>query len=146
MQGICKLCEEQKTLQHSHIISAFAVRWLKETSATGYLQSLGSKVHLQETKRLHLLCADCEQLLSKDEKTFSEKIFIPYHEGNQDTFEYGSWLKRFIIGLHWKVLVTKEDRYPAHAEAAYAKAEQDWRPFLLGQSASHGNAELHLFL
>jgi hypothetical protein len=44
------------------------------------------------------------------------------------------------------VLVTKEEKYPAEAEAAYAKAESEWRQFLLGQSGSPGDAEFHLFL
>jgi hypothetical protein len=146
MQGICKLCGQQKTLQYSHIVPAFAVRWLKETSLTGYLKTLKSKVRVQETKRVYLLCSDCEQILGRDEKTFCEEIFIPYHEHNQQRFEYGSWLRRFIVGLHWKVLVTKEQTYPAEAEASYTKAESDWREFLLGQSASPGDAEFHLFL
>jgi hypothetical protein len=146
MQGTCKLCGQQKTLRYSHIVPAFAVRWLKETSLTGYLKTLKSKVRVQETRRVFLLCGDCEQILGRDEKIFCETLFIPYHEKNQQQFEYGSWLRRFIVGLHWKVLVVKEETYPAEAEAAYAKAEADWRQFLLGQSASPGDAEFHLFL
>jgi hypothetical protein len=128
------------------IIPAFAVRWLKKTSFTGRIKNLTSKVALQESKRVYLLCSDCEQLISKDEKLFSEKIFIPYHEGKQSVFEYGTWLKRFIIGLHWRVLVTREDQYPPHVEAVYAKAETDWRAYLLNHSAYDGGAEFHLFL
>src|SRR3989442_232905 len=84
-------------------------------------EAFKSKVRVQETKRVYLLCADCEQILGRDEKIFCEKIFIPYHEKNQQRFEYGSWMRRFIVGLHWKVLVTKEESYPAEAEATYAK-------------------------
>jgi hypothetical protein len=146
MQGTCKLCGQQKELQYSHIVPAFAVRWLKATSLTGYMKSLESKVRLQETKRVYLLCSDCEQLLGKDEKVFCEQLFIPYHEQGQTTFKYGPWLKRFIVGLHWKVLVTKEQKHPSHAEEAYAQAEQDWRQFLLGQSPTPGNAEFHVLL
>ena len=146
MQGICKLCGQQKTLRYSHIVPAFAVRWLKETSVTGYLKTLKSKVRVQETRRVHLLCDDCEQILGRDEKTFCEKLFVPYHEKNQQQFEYESWLRKFIVGLHWKVLVTKEETYPAKAEAAYKKAELEWRQFLLGQTKSPGEAEFHLFL
>jgi hypothetical protein len=146
MQGTCKLCGQQKTLQYSHIVPAFAVRWLKETSLTGYLKTLKSKVRVQETKRLYLLCSDCEQILGRDEKTFCEKIFIPYHEQNQQQFEYDEWLRRFIVGLHWKVLVAREEKYSAEVEAAYAKAESEWRQYLLGQLASPGDVEFHLFL
>jgi hypothetical protein len=146
MQGVCKLCGQQKELQYSHIVPALAVRWLKETSVTGYLKSLKSKVRLQETQRVYLLCGDCEQVLSRDEKLFCEKIFIPYHERNEQRFEYGPWLQRFIVGLHWKVLVVKEEKYPTEIEALYAKAEQAWRPFLLGNAATPGIGEFHLFL
>ncbi len=146
MNGVCKLCGQQKELQYSHIVPAFAVRWLKETSATGYLKSLKSKVRLQETRRVYLLCSDCEQVLSRDEKLFCEKIFIPYHEKSEQQLKYGPWLRRFIVGLHWKVLVVKEEKYPDEIEALYAKAEQAWRPFLLGSAATPGIGEFHLFL
>jgi hypothetical protein len=147
MEGICKLCGQQKTLQYSHIVPAFAVRWLKQTSLTGYLKSLKSKVRLQETRRIYLLCKECEQILSCDEKLFCENIFIPYHKQNKQQFEYGSWLRRFIVGLHWKVLVAvKSEKYPPEIEAIYTKAELEWRQFLLGNAASPGDAEFHLFL
>jgi hypothetical protein len=63
MQGICKLCGQQKELRYGHIVPAFAVRWLKQTSLTGYLKTFKSKVRVQETKRVYLLCADCEQIV-----------------------------------------------------------------------------------
>lgn len=146
MPDICKLCNQEKPLRYGHIMPAFAVRWLKRTSATGYLKTLKSNTRVQETKRVYLLCHDCEQLLAGDEKQFCERIFIPYHERVRESFEYGPWLKRFIVGLHWKVLVTKEDQYPVAAEGCFATAAQEWRSFLLSESTSHGSAELHLFL
>ena len=33
-----RLCGETKELQESHILPGFVYRWLKETSATGYLR------------------------------------------------------------------------------------------------------------
>jgi hypothetical protein len=33
----CALCHNVKELKDSHIIPAFVYRWIKETSATGYL-------------------------------------------------------------------------------------------------------------
>lgn len=146
MLDTCRLCQKQNNLQYSHIIPAFAVRWLKRTSLTGRIRNRNSKVGLQESRRVRLLCSDCEQLLGRDEKTFCERIFIPYHDQQQQSFEYGIWLKRFIVGLHWRVLVTREDQYPAHAETAFSKAEVEWRSYLLGESSSHGSAEFHLFL
>jgi hypothetical protein len=146
MDGICKLCGQTKPLRYSHVHPAFAVRWLKQTSITGYLKSLKSKVRLQDARRVHLLCDECEQLLSRDEKLFAEQIFVPYHEQKKTHFNYDAWLRRFIVGLHWKVLVTREEKYPDEIETIYNKAESDWRHFLLGQAASPGDAEFHLFL
>jgi SEC-C motif len=140
------LCGQHKTLRRSHIVPAFAVRWLKETSATGYLKSFKSKVRVQETKRVYLLCDDCEQILGCDEKTFCEMIFVPYHEQNQHQFDYGPWLRRFIVGQHWKVLVTREEKYAPEIEAIYDQAESAWRQFLLRNAASPGIGEFHLFL
>jgi len=37
-------------------------------------------------------------------------------------------------------------KYPADIEAIYDTTETEWRQFLLGQIASPGNAEFHLFL
>jgi hypothetical protein len=34
----CRLCGEMKELQESHILPGFVYRWMKETSATGYLR------------------------------------------------------------------------------------------------------------
>jgi SEC-C motif len=143
----CRLCSAKAELQLSHIYPRFAVKYLKESSATGFFKNFTSNERLQESRRVYLLCENCEQVLSKDEKTFCEHIFMPLHKQNQNFFEYGKWLIRFLVGLHWKILVTKDanDTYPEHAEATYAKVEGDWRTFLLGHRADPGCSEFHLF-
>jgi hypothetical protein len=123
------------------------VKYLRESSSTGYLRELASGKRVQETRRFNLLCESCERLLSNDERVFCEQIFIPVHKQNKGSFDYDKWLIRFLVGLHWKVLVTKDtnDKYPDQAEAAYAKVEPDWRAFLLDQRPDHGSSEFHLF-
>jgi hypothetical protein len=37
--GTCALCGENKKLRMSHIIPNFVFKWMKETSATGFLRS-----------------------------------------------------------------------------------------------------------
>src|SRR6266404_4046496 len=142
----CRLCSAKTELRLGHIFPRFAVRYLKESSSTGYLKGLASGKREQETRRVHLLCESCEQLLSKDEKTFCERIFMPLHKENKNSFTYDKWLSRFLVGLHWKVLVSKADTYPDAAEAAYAKIETEWRAFMLRQRADYGTSEFHLFL
>jgi hypothetical protein len=122
--SICRLCSGNAKLKLSHIFPRFAVKYLKESSSTGYLRGLASGRRVQETRRLNLLCESCEQLLSNDERVFCEQIFIPLHKQNKGSFDYDKWLIRFLVGLHWKVLVAKDtnDKYPDQAEAAYAKS------------------------
>lgn len=144
--GKCRLCSANAELKLSHVFPRFAVKYLKESSSTGYMRGLVSGKRVQETRRVHLLCEKCEQLLSNDEKPFCEQIFIPLHKGNNSSFSYKNWLIRFLVGLHWKVMVTRDrnDKYPDDAEAAYAQVEPEWRGFLLGQRAEHGSSEFHL--
>jgi len=144
--GQCKLCGRDADLRLSHIFPRFAVKWLKKTSATGYVRNVTSTRRQQETKREYLLCGDCEERLSRDEKTFCEVVFLPYHECGQQAFEYGPWLRRFLAGLHWKVLVTRNPKdWPENAEQIYTAVEVELREFLLEQSPAPGRAEFHIF-
>ncbi len=141
----CKLCGKETLLRKSHIIPRFAVKWLKESSLTGYIRDMVSRRRQQESKREYILCDDCEQLLARDEKQFCESIFIPYHERAEQSFDYGPWLKRFLVGLHWRVLVTSTATHAANIEAAFATATQVWGEFLLGQRPDAGVYEFHMF-
>jgi len=145
--GTCRLCSANAELRLSHVFPRFAVKYLKESSSTGYLRGLASGRRMHETRRINLLCEKCEQLLSSDEKIFCEQIFVPLHKEDKGSFAYDKWLIRFLVGLHWKVMVTRDmnDKYPDSAEAAYAKVEPEWRAFLLGQRADYGSSEFHLF-
>ena len=40
MNHICALCHESKELKESHFIPKFVGKWLKKTSATGYLRNV----------------------------------------------------------------------------------------------------------
>jgi len=39
-QGICSLCKQNKEIRRSHIIPRFVSKWLKTTSATGFLRGV----------------------------------------------------------------------------------------------------------
>lgn len=130
---------------HSHIIPGFVIRWLKRTSATGYLRSLETGERLQEGMREYLLCAACEQRLGRYEKRFAERIFLPYQNRPQpQVFAYEEWLLRFVVGLHWRVLAL----YPGSSHPiaqVFANAEREWRQYLLEQSPNPGAAEFHVY-
>ena len=144
MNGICRLCGNNGLLLYSHLIPRFAVKWLKKTSATGYLRSLLSGKRQQETRREYLLCPNCERLLGRDEKRFSERIFIPYQQKPHlpTSFTYEEWFLRFLVGLHWRALVTS-DPVPENLRTIFDAAGERWRQYLLGQAPDPGATEFH---
>jgi hypothetical protein len=132
----CSLCEEYKTLKDSHIIPKFIGKWLKETSATGYLrQTSNADRRQQDITKLPLLCNECEQLFSKNEKLFSENIFKPF-QGGDKRFNYDVWLLYFIISVQWRIVVTQKETardIPVSLMKKLDAASEIWRNFLLGQ-------------
>jgi hypothetical protein len=67
----CRLCGAVKELQESHILPGFVFRWMKETSATGYLRSRQQpNLRVQDGLKLHFLCADCERRFNQWETQF----------------------------------------------------------------------------
>ncbi len=68
MSKACSLCGEDKELRASHIIPKFVGKWLKKTSATGYMVSrLEPAKRVQDLPTSPLLCSDCEERFSKAE-------------------------------------------------------------------------------
>jgi len=155
----CRLCLNEKELRKSHIIPAFVIRWLKDTSATGFLRSVTSPdVRLQDGLTSKLLCAECELLFSQWEKPFSEKLFTPYvtkeldidgiAQGIHTSFEYSAWLLKFIISVQWRLLIyqteaTTLDINPKLKTIAFDHIDL-WRKFLLSEKSSTGRNETHL--
>jgi hypothetical protein len=65
-------------LQESHILPSFVYRWMKETSATGYLR-FGQQPNLrvQDGVKRHLLCANCEQRFNQWAAILSTPCSLP---------------------------------------------------------------------
>ena len=65
-------------LKESHVIPSFVGRWLKRTSATGYLIAVdteGTAERSQDLYKTQLLCISCESILNQHETYFANKIF-----------------------------------------------------------------------
>ena len=78
MASSCALCKKEKPLQISHIMPSFVGKWLKESSATGFMRELRApNERIQDVWKTQLLCRDCEQLLSGFETYFAKEISIP---------------------------------------------------------------------
>jgi hypothetical protein len=118
MNGTCKLCGNKTSLCESHIIPKFVIDWLKESSVTGYLrQVININLRQQDGPKKYLFCVDCEQLFSKFESEFADKVFYPYISdlntwgaptGNLKKIKYDEWLLKFIISIQFRDLVTMD--------------------------------------
>lgn len=146
----CKLCQEHARLQLSHILPAFAFRWLRESAGGGHIRNLTTpNRRVQDGEKRYWLCSACEQLFGKSEKLFADRVFYPYLENEAGAYHYGPWLLHFCASVSWRILVESlEDKHlhkwePVALDAAYV-AEQHWRDYLLDRLPHPGPYQQHL--
>lgn len=146
----CSLCGQDKILQNSHIIPKFVGRWIKETSATGFLtQATNASKRIQDLNKKRLLCSECEERFSKFETYFANTIFYPFHKTQPKSFDYEKTLEKFVVSLSWRILKAEYDKefqsqHP-HFISHMNEAESYWREFLLGSRSSSSPYESHVF-
>ncbi len=132
----CGLCGTETFLKESHVIPAFVPRFIKETSATGYLRGYHvPNRRVQDLPTVRLLCEACEQRFSLAERRFAEVIFRPFNDGRL-RFPYEEWLLYFAVSLAWRCLATSNGAglqdNPQH-KTAVDRAREVWAEFLLGR-------------
>lgn len=149
-QGSCRLCGQHGELLISHILPAFAFRWLRESSGNGHIR-LGAEPNqrVQDGYKRPWLCAVCEERLNRSETEFATKLFHPYLTQSGQRFRYTRWLMHFCTLLSWRVLkFFLEDGHlkdwESMALTRVGEAEAAWRSVLLGTSEHAGRHEQHL--
>lgn len=150
--GNCYLCDTYCELQNSHVLPAFIFRWVRETSATGYIR-FGEKMNqrAQDGVKKPWLCSSCEGILGESERQFASLLFHPYAEGCLTQRGYGPWLLKFCVSLSWRVLhwFLEEnvlDDYSDTEHEVLIKAEKVWKEYLLGLRPHPASFRQHLFL
>lgn len=118
MNGICRFHRIEEDLRESHTIPSFVFKWVKDTSATGYLRMLGNpNKRMQDGHKDYLLCDQTEQLFSEYERKFKHEVFAPWTKLLSETgatdqkfsFHYDEWLLRFIISVQWRAMILLEE-------------------------------------
>lgn len=155
----CRLCEEPNATVQSHIVPSFVFKWIKNTSATGYLRSTQNNKRIQDGLKSNLLCGKCEQIFARAEKEFATHIFHPFTKfaidrsgfptGKDIVFQYDEWLIKFVISVQWRTLVfrqrvTPENEFGGKWINLILECERIWRDFLLGRRDDTGPWESHL--
>ncbi len=149
----CRLCQKEASLKKSHLHPKFVYDWLKETGTTGRLRGAENvNIPVQDGDKIELLCNDCEQRFSVNEKYFAENIFYPYVNSldefmrrieKEQVFSYDERLLRFIISLQWRRAVTKPKVFSDFNNSdkmnrEVVKAEQAWSDYLLEKRKDTG--------
>lgn len=148
--GLCRLCEHQAELQLSHVLPAFAYRWLRESSGSGHLRnSQEPNKRIQDGLKFYWLCADCEELFSRNETTFAGRLFHPYLKVPGQIFPYSSWLIHFCTSVSWRVLRFYLDEghlqaWESEALGRVQSAEAVWRDMLFGRRSNPGSFQQHM--
>lgn len=148
--GNCLLCSKPAELQLSHVLPAFVFRWQRETSANGHIRTAHEpNRRVQDGLKHHWLCAECEDLFSKSEGQFANRIFRPYTDDGRQTIPYTSWLSHFCASISWRVLKHFQQESDFHDTPEpllehMQSAESTWRKFLLGQLPHPNKHQLHL--
>ena len=137
MYGKCKLCGKEAKLKISHFIPKFVGKWVKETSATGFIRESNEiDKRAQDIAKEYWLCSDCEGLFSEWERKFSNKIFYPFVNKGQSVATYGKWMSKFCASLSWRTLTlirsknTHEKKSKKYIESLN-KAESHLSKYLL---------------
>jgi len=149
-ESLCRLCNTEATLQHSHILPAFVFRWMRESSGGGYLRNgMTPNRRVQDGLKRYWLCVGCEELFSRAETDFANKIFYPYPSDSSSRIIYGEWLLRFCVSISWRVLQFYKEgislnNLGADVVSRIAEAEAAWKGFLLAQRQHPGPFRQHL--
>lgn len=152
MYGSCKLCLKEVDLQGSHIVPAFLLRWLKNTSGTGYLRfGQTPNQRAQDGMKEYWLCSECEGLFSAWEKDFAEKVFYPVVNDGARVISYGEWLLKFSVSVTWRVLSFIDqtaglDHFSAEMQEYAKTALSRWSSFLLGGVPNPAEHEQHILI
>ena len=144
----CRLCQQDRPLQNSHIIPRFVSKWLLQSSPTHGLRDLSTPNRRREdTPTVRFLCSDCEGIFSPWESIFTAEIFRPLHLNDKNSFRYGSWGLKFAASVVWRVLAESLEHGPGRLTLEQSRvasvAEQTWRSFVLGKIRHPGRFEVH---
>lgn len=148
--GVCALCGEERELMKSHIIPAFAYRWLKKSSGNGHIRSTQNpNKRIQDGFKKRLLCNECENRFSRAETEFANKIFHPYTTASGGRLWYFEWMMYFCTSVSWRILIFYRDNghlddWDSDSIEKLNEAEVAWRQVLLGQAPHAGLHEQHL--
>ena len=147
----CRMCFKTGPLEAGHVVPSFVYRWLKDTSATGYLRR-GEipNLRVQDGWTRYWFCRACENQIGRFEKAFSEQLFQSIVTEERVPYRHGPWLSRFIASVAWRTVMLYSEQgdsfelFTDEQKALLPLALEHWRTFVSGKAKTPGVHELHL--
>ena len=151
--SLCKLCKKDDNLRVSHVLPRFLGKYLKDTSATGFLSAVdvnGKPSRSQDLYKRRLLCDQCESVLNEAETFFADQVFYPFKKDELKTIPVDDRLGRFAVSVSlralWIMQLVKHplvDRWKDQLDGL----ETEWRNYLLKTpNFVKGNHSHHILL
>ncbi|MGG7058327.1 hypothetical protein ACQPUZ_08515 [Clostridium tertium] len=106
MEGICRLCEEEKELVDSHIMPKMFFKKLKRaTKAKSIIEVSKPYDKEQDGLKLPFLCNECEKLFNEYETYFSNKFLKKASDDIQHIYDTkDDRLRYLILSIAWRYL------------------------------------------
>lgn len=137
----CKLCNSEKKLLKSHVIPKFVFKWMQTTGGNYFRTPSNPNKRAQDGYKEELLCSDCEHFFSTNEKWFSENVFYPYLNSNQNIILYERELPKFIISILWRILILIEEE---ENNLIFNKVLNEWKDYLTNNTKPKEFDKIHL--
>lgn len=138
-------------MELSHIVPKMAIRYLKKTAIGSIRNTENPNKTLQDSEKLYMLCGKCEDLFSKNETWFANKLFHPYLNKEKTVFDYDYNLFFFITSVNWRSLYldlldfVENSIVGVEALEYLIESENIMNDFLQGKRTDLGTIENHIF-
>lgn len=138
-------------MELSHIVPKMAIRYLKKTAIGSIRNTENPNKTLQDSEKLYMLCGKCEDLFSKIETWFANKLFHPYLNKEKTVFDYDYNLFFFITSVNWRSLYldlldfVENSIVGVEALEYLIESENIMNDFLQGKRTDLGTIENHIF-
>lgn len=153
IKGVCRLCDENRCLQESHIIPSFVGKWLKKSSSTGFLSGFettsGAGTRTQDIYKKYLLCADCERTFSAYETYFANNIFYPHKNNKLSDISQNPFISKFVVSVSLRSLWIFQDINDPIALSnleEFHALEQEWKDYVIDKEAIVKGVKSHHLL
>lgn len=142
---ICELCGNRGELRDSHVWPKFAYkRYVAEQAHGGRFTDLVKETHHNKQVTEYLLCADCEERLSRAERSTAQFLT---QAGQRPTtsHQYGPPFHDFVVSISWRTTLYYI-RSTVHGADTLREPLRYWKQCLLGKRRQLGPYSQHGFL